>query len=51
MAWVCCGLGARSAAQAARVQIPAFAGMTEVCARITMVYVWVCTGMTGYVRE
>ena len=30
MTWVCCGLGARAAAQAARVQIPAFAGMTMV---------------------
>ena len=54
MAWVCCGLGARAAAQAARVQIPAFAGMTGVCAGMTMVYVRVCTGYvrvcTGYVR-
>ena len=46
-----CGLGARAAAQAARVQIPAFAGMTWVCAGMTMVYVRVCTGMTRRVAE
>ena len=46
MAWVCCGLGARYAAQAARVQIPAFAGMTWVCAGMTMV----CAGVHRYDR-